>query len=244
MNKNIIKIAASLIVLVVLVFLMKDISLTPTENKTEEKTDQGVEKIKIDPNVPIDLPLSNASKDVAWGIFQKYLGYNKARDLEGIKSVVYKIAPVCEDPKTRIDCEARMNLAYQYGSVMQKEYFVNVWEDEKQLILSTDFRTEKNQDTLSRVRSIIFFVKDTSGNFKMLSFSPFKGAKTNKGAASQEEVDARLIIYTEDKDNDGIAGYEEECIGALEDTSCVKTDPKIRDTDGNGFWDGVEALMK
>ena len=70
------------------------------------------------------------------------------------------------------------------------------------------------------------------------------GNATNKGAANQEEVDTRLIIYTEDKDKDGIADYIEECIPADIKDTCVPTNPKIRDTDGDGLWDGVEALMK
>jgi len=78
----------------------------------------------------------------------------------------------------------------------------------------------------------------------MLSFSPFKGNATDKGAASREEVIARLTIYTEDKDKDGIADYIEECIPADIKATCVSTNPKLRDTNGNGFWDGTEALIK
>ena len=155
--------------------------------------------------------------------------------------MVYKIAPVCEDPKLRIDCEGRMGSAYSYGSTLKKEDFTNVWSDEKQIILSTDFWLESSEDMdqYGRFRSIIFFVKSETG-WKLLSFSPTKGGATNKGAASQEEIDARLIRYTEDKDEDGA----EECIPAETKDTCVATNPKIRDTDGDGLWDGVEALMR
>jgi len=95
---------------------------------------------------------------------------------------------------------------------------------------------------LGRHRAIIFFVKDNE-SLKLLSFSPFKGATVSKGVASREEIDDRLIIYTEDKDEDGIADYDEECLSPKEGEVCVKTNPKIRDTDGDGLWDGVQALM-
>lgn len=242
--KKIITITGIIALILVLFFVFKNVSLAPV---VDNDSGANTGKIKINPNIPDQtLPLSNAPKDVAWALFQKYLAFNKARDFEGVRGAVYKIASVCADPKTRIDCEARMNLAYQYGSILKKEDFVNVWSDEKQIILATDFWLESIEklDQYGRFRSIIFFVKGEDDNWKLLSFSPTMGNATNKGAASREEVDARLIIYTEDKDKDGIADYVEECIPVDIKETCVPTSSKIRDTDGDGWWDGVEALMK
>ena len=190
------------------------------------------------------LPFSNDPKDVTWALFQKYLSYNKSQNLEGVKSIVYKVASVCNDLKTTIDCKARMNLAYLYGSILKKEDFTNVWSDEKQTILSTDFKIQEDENVIGRSRSIIYFIKDEAGNLKMLSFNPFKGTVTDKSTASKEELNYRIIRYTEDNDKDGIADYDEECLAVKEGEVCTKTNPKIRDTDGDGFWDGVEALMK
>jgi len=227
--------------------IIRNVSLAPTAEITgEENPEVNVEKTKINPNIfGITLPFSNTPKDAAWTLFQKYLEYNKAQNLDGVRSVVYKVASVCEDPKTTIDCKARMSAAYSYGSAMKKENFTNIWSDEKQIILSTDFWLESSEDMdqYGRFRSIIFFIKDADGNLKMLSFSPTKGGATNKGVASQEEVDDRIIRYTEDNDEDGIADYEEECLNKPNDSTCVKTSPKLRDTDGDGLWDGVEALI-
>lgn len=192
-----------------------------------------------------NLPLSNNPKDIAWTLFQKYLEYNKNRNLEGLGSTVYKLAPVCEDPKQRIDCEARMGSAYAYGKEMKKENFTNVWSDEKQIILSTDFWIENSDDMniIGRFRSIIFLVKNDAGDWKILSWSPTKGGATSKGAASEEELQNRILTWTEDRDEDGIADYSEECLDKPGDTTCTKTNPKLRDSNSNGWWDGVEALM-
>lgn len=250
MSKKIIITVGILIVIFVLFFVIKNISFaptTPTQESESQPESVGKENNQIEPQFPGQtLPFSNAPKDIAWTVFQKYLGYNKNRDFEGVKNVVYKIASVCEDPKTRIDCEARMNLAYQYGSILKKEDFVNVWSDEKQIILATDFWLEssKDLDQYGRFRSIIFFVKGANDEWKLLSFSPTKGGATNKGAASQEEVDARLIRYTEDNDKDGKPDYEEECLQTQDKENCTQTSPKLRDTDGDGLWDGIEALMQ
>ncbi|OHB09138.1 MAG: hypothetical protein A3G46_02930 [Candidatus Zambryskibacteria bacterium RIFCSPLOWO2_12_FULL_39_16] len=253
MNHNTKKILSTvmlvLVVIILAIFAFKyksnfssTATTTPTVEANNPSDNGGI--VEINPQFPGQtLPLSNDPKDIAWAVFQKYLNYNKDLNLEGVRSIVYKIASVCNDPKTTIDCKARMNSAYQYGSALKKENFVNVWNDKKQTILVTDFWTEEDDISAGRFRAIIFFVRDESGSLKLLSFSPFKGVTTGKSIASKKEIDDRLIIYTEDNDQDGIADYEEQCLGATEGQTCTKTNPKLRDTNGNGLWDGVEALM-
>lgn len=195
-------------------------------------------------NIDFTLPFSKSPKDEAWAVFQEYLSYNKVRDLEGIKRVVYKIAPVCEDPKLAIDCEARMGAAYNFGNALEKSKFVNVWSDERQTILATDFWFEEDDTVIGRFRSILFFIRDENGKLLLLSFSPVKGIINSKGEASHEELEDRLIGFTKDTDNDGVADYEEECISETATGEiCKKTNPEDRDTNANGLWDGIEALL-
>jgi len=244
-NKKIIIVVGVVVFIGALFFIFKNVSLAPVENGEETSVNKTeTEKIKFDPNVPNQtLPLSNTPQDLAWQLFQKYLDYNKNHNLEGVKSVVYRVAPVCNDTKTLIDCEARMGSAYSYGSVLKKEDFVNVWEDGKQIILATNFEIQTSDNIMGRNRAIIYFIKDELGNLKLLSFSPRKGVIIDKGTASEEELSDRIIRYTEDNDEDGIADYQEECLSVKEGETCLPTNPKLRDTDGNGLWDGVEVLI-
>lgn len=247
-NKNIYFIAVAIIVAALFLLLSgtfkynsSPIATTTPITETLVKPNQN----QIEPQFPGQtIPLSNDPRDIAWDFFQKYLAYNKNHNLEGVKSVVYKLSAVCGDPKTLIDCEARMGSAYSYGSALVKEDFVNVWEDPKQIILATDFQIQEDENAIGRNRAIIYFLKDEAGNLKLLSFSPRKGAFTSKGTASEEELNARVILYTEDKDEDGLEDYIEECIPAEIKDTCVPTDPKLRDTDADGLWDGIEYLMK
>lgn len=188
------------------------------------------------------LPLSNDPKTLAWAVFSKYLAYNKDQNLEGVKSIVYKVNPVCATAVASDECKNRMDSAYSYGSAFKKEDFVNIWSDSKQTILATDFKIVEDDNFISRTRSIIFFIKDRAG-LKLLSFSPGKGAVLTKTSTTREELLGKLNLYTEDNDRDGIADYDEQCLGVPEGQACTKTDPKLRDTNGNGLWDGVEALM-
>lgn len=235
--KKILYILVGLIILGVILFFAKPNPVSP-ENKNNFTTTKKDNSLIPD----FTLPFSNDPRDIAWKLFQEYLSYNKARDVEKIRSVVYKISPVCEEKKTIIDCESRMNAAYQYGSNLKKADFENIWEDDKQLILSSNFWEEENDVSIGRFRSIIFFIKDQSG-LKLLSFSPAKGATIQKSDASIEELKTRAVRYTEDNDNDGKSDYTEECLDATPDKTCIKTDPKLRDSDQDGFWDGIQSLF-
>src|SRR3989344_130855 len=161
--KNKILYIIGVLVIIVVVFLAKYALSRPISDGLNNDGKSETPDLEA-PDLDIGLPLSNDPKDVAWNLFQKYLNFNKIKNKEGVKSVVYKIAAVCEDPKTTIECEGRMGAAYQYGNTLKKEYFVNVWQDEKQIILSTDFWIEDSDDMdlLGRFRSIIYFRRDAA----------------------------------------------------------------------------------
>ena len=244
-NKIIISLVSIFVVALVLFFANQGPVATeplPAQNK---ESDQILPVSELPQSSEQTKPLSNDPKDVAWNLFQKYLSYNKSLDLDAVKSVVHKVSAICNAKIPTKECKDRMTSAYSYGVKMKKQDFINVWSDQKQIILATNFWTEEGKDTddIGRFRSIIFFVRDEGGVLKLLSFSPSKGGVTNKGEASNEEILSRIARYTEDNDEDGKADYEEECLHRYNDSECKKTNPKLRDTDGDGFWDGVEDLF-
>ncbi len=191
-------------------------------------------------------PLVKDPKTESWNLFQKYLSYNKSQNLDGVKSVVYQISKVCDTAKPTDECKARMASAYAHGIELKAEDFVNIWSDDRQTILATNFWTESSDDLglIGRFRSIIVFVRDEKGALKLLNFSPTKGGATGKNSASEQELNDRIVRWSEDNDQDGISDYEEECLNKPDDTTCIKTNPKVRDTDRDGFWDGVNAIMR
>ncbi len=212
----------------------------PTNTETEDLNKNEV----IVPDVKkLDVNISKSPKDIAWDHFQKYLSYNQSLKLDQVKSAVYKISPVCDIQFANPECIDRMNAAYSYGKELKKEDFAKVWSDKKQIVLATEFKLETEGEAIRRGRSILFFIYTEGGELKLLSFSPFKGAVIGKGTASDQELIDKVTTYTNDQDEDGMPDYDEECLGTT-NTDCVKTNPKIRDTDQNGWWDGVQALMK
>lgn len=249
MQRKIIFVIIPIVAILSFFWLFKSVSApsqdsnNSTQNEATSTNEQQDSGSKVSDIIAKIFPASE--KDIAWDLFQKYLLANKEHDLNGVKSMVYKMSPVCEQTASTTECFARMDSAYAYGSGFKKEDFIYFWHDDKQMIFASDYWTESSEsiDLYGRFRSIIFFIKNNDGQWQILSWSPTKGGAVNKGKASQREIDDRLIRYTEDNDNDGMADYDEECLSAKEGETCVKTNPKLRDTDLDGYWDGVEALI-
>lgn len=181
-------------------------------------------------------------KESAWKVLEQYLAYAKDQNVNGIKSLSYQISPECNtDPKGKA-CLDKISTVYFFGQELKKADFKYVWSDSKQIILTTDFKFEENDQMISKTRGMIYFVIQND-KIKLLSFNPSKGAVIVKGEAGKQELEDRLTRYTEDKDEDGKEDYLEECLSTSQEEGCKKTDPKIRDTNVNGFWDGIEALF-
>lgn len=249
MNKKIVLIV-SLLALVLVIFLTSKYlpKKSPATDLTNTETQTLDEEVVASSTKPASTNQSatQTTKEIAWNLFQKYLSYNKDLNLSGVKSTVYKVAEICNTVEPTQDCKDRMNSAYSYGSAFEKNKFTNVWSDEKQIILSTDFWTEeiKELKQYGRFRSIIFFIKDKDGAWKMLSFSPFQGKTIDGNGLSSEEVSEKAILYTKDEDKDGVADYDEECSNQPEGSKCIKTNSELRDTDLDGLWDGTDLLVK
>ncbi len=184
----------------------------------------------------------------SWNTLQKYLKAAQNKDVETLKNLSYQVSDSCknynESAENKKDCDQKMDTVAYFGSVFVKKEFINVWSDDRQTILSTDFKWDEDKDRMARSRGIVFFVKGEDGVLKVLSFNDAKGAFVSKGDAKKEELEARLIRYTEDMDMDGKEDYLEECLSAAQTEFCKKTDPKVRDTDGDGLWDGIQVLFK
>jgi len=191
-------------------------------------------------------PVTNTERDSAWAVLQKYLGYAKANDVKGLATLSYQLSDSCKNYSAsaddRKDCDAKMQSVYKMGSQFKKSDYGYTWSDSKQIILSTAFyRSDPASDVAGYLHGIIFFVKD-AGAIKVLSFNPVRGIFLPKSATTTPaEIEQKLIAAVKDADQDGMEDQVENCIRV--DTACTKTDPTKRDTNGNGFWDGVEALF-
>lgn len=217
----------------------------------EEIINQGVASTS-----PTTLPETSPTLDKSWQVLEQYLVAAKAHDIAAVENLSYQLSDSCkkiaESEDAKKDCEARMDTVYNFGSQLQKTDFKYIWSDSKQIVLATDWLESDEGDLAARIRSTIYFTRGEDGSLKVLSFKPAQGTFISKFDKKEggpqikltaEEIKARLIKYTEDADKDGVEDYVETCSGTSNNSTCIKTDPKKRDTNRNGWWDGVEALF-
>ena len=184
-----------------------------------------------------------SEKDRAWLVLEQYLRAAKKHEVETIKQLSYQIGDSCakygQTASSTEDCDRRMDTVAFFGSTLKKSDFKNMWSDSKQIILTTELERMDNATLASLSKAIIYFVVDKNGTIKLLKFNDSVGISIMKENRSMEEIDGYLNKVMADEDLDGKLDEIELCIGQPE--ICIKTDPKQRDTDGDGFWDGTEA---
>ena len=207
---------------------------TPTPTVKDEPKD--ITK-KIDTNVS-----STATVDL-WSIFDKNTLALKNKDIVAFNATSYIQVTSAEESQF-----AQMaSFLYDQSIKINKNNYVNKWQDDKQAIYSTNpVKTDDSTAYGYKQGSIMFMKKD--GSWKILLSSPERNwgvskAGTNQTSAQVEQLLQAMMI---DSDKDGLTNNEETCDSGAQqyNPNCVKSDPNKRDTNGNGWWDGIEANMK
>jgi hypothetical protein len=183
---------------------------------------------------------SESIKNQAWAVLEEYLTAAQAHDLEALRVLSYQLSDTCLDPERREACNALMDNVYNLGQLFVKEDFMNILFDDKQVILYGEYNMNLAGDVPGITRPIIYFVRE-GDQVKLLSFHPFKGTLVFRGENSTSTIVTRLEDSVKDSDGDTMPDQVEECVKA--DEECIKTDPNKKDTDGDGFWDSIEALF-
>lgn len=131
----------------------------------------------------------------AWSTFQDYLKFAKEHDLEGVKSLSYQVSETCSNPEKVTDCNTLMDSVYMIAGGFKLSDFVNVFSDEKQIILTTDYvEVFKDADP---TKVVLYFVKSDAGAPKVLGIRFCYG----------KESDQNICVITDpekrDSDKDG-----------------------------------------
>ncbi|MFH1473182.1 MAG: hypothetical protein ABIF06_02115 [bacterium] len=253
------KIIFALIVLIALGFLLTSTKNWTTNEKTgteiEVVNPEQVDKDKLSislpsitaPNLNFALPfIGNPLAEKAWNIFQGYLRGAHEHDLPGIRVLSHQISDTCNDPAQEETCYYLMDSVYTLGSSFEKNVFTHIWSDEKQIILATDYKQVDDEQAEVRglTRAMLYFTLDKNGNPKVLSFNNISGVFLRKTELDDEVINTRLQEMVADTDEDGLSDEAELCLSTnFSSRECVKSDPEIRDTNGDGWWDGIEIFF-
>ena len=183
------------------------------------------------------------TKEDLWKIWIRYLGFAKEKNIEGIKSISYQVSEACTKPELKGECEEKMTAVYTAGSVLRKEDFNNISADSKQAILRTNLKIEETVEAFTATEGKIVFALNPLGKMSLLHLDPAQTWSVRKKTGSTtEEMKTRLYAFSKDTDVDGLSDELEKCIFPDEwiVLACTETNPNKRDSDGDGWWDGVE----
>ena len=209
----------------------------PEETGTDMDSD-----IEISTTTPGATGQTSTLNHQAWTVLQTYLNFAHTHNLPGLKTVSYQLSEACTDPKQIDDCYKLMDTVYVFGSQFKEADFKNMWADSKQIILFTDLvKDTSDPESIGYTRGVIYFTRDSSG-IKLLSFNPAYGDYVSTKGKDAATVEQQLQALLKDTDQDGLLDADESCVRPTL-FICNKTDPKKRDTNGNGWWDGVEGLF-
>lgn len=161
--------------------------------------------------------------DRAWIVLEQYLESARENDLRRLSELSHQMSEVCRNPETRDECNNRMTLVYELGRELDREDFKNIWSDSKQIIISTDYKRVREDEPvpiMGLVRSTIYFTRDKVGTPKVLGFRVEDGAYLMVGDGEESVYWRRL----------------EELVREIEKET-------LRDSNNNGWWDGIEELF-
>ncbi len=178
----------------------------------------------------------------AWAVFETYLDIAKNHDVEGLKILSYQLSEDCLDDSRLPKCKERMDTAYFFGQTIKLEDIEEVSYDRKQIILATDYTKTIEATSTGMIRGLVYFVRDGE-DIKLLSIEPFDGIISLRSNEATSTVEARLEEITRDSDGDYLPDMEETCGDTNVSSSCAKTNPRKKDTNGDGFWDSIEVLF-
>jgi len=190
---------------------------------------------------PVEKAPQNESPDELWSTFDKVTLALKNEDVASYN--LYSYEPIPKDQEPQFTMFA--SFMYEAYSKINKADFVNKWEDDKQTIYLTNPIRQDDVNFYSYRKAGVMFIKH-DGLWKVLNITNKGTSHTKKNTNSTvAQIDLNLQAMMLDTDKDGLTDMNETCSGTSQgDKSCVKTDPNKRDTDGDGWWDGIEAEMK
>jgi hypothetical protein len=194
----------------------------------KENTDNCPQDCREATNQKKEYPEINFNSiDKEWLKYQEMIKYIENRNMGNFNSVTYRKYNTeilsqrgYASEKNFWDSIENMPIYHK-----KKKDFSLLGKNEKQTIISTAPRTKKDG---SYEKYKIFFIRNPENNkIDILSFDKTTASEKNK--------------FT-DSDRDGLTNREEKCEKNKEQTgsSCIKTDPYKRDTDKDGWWDGIE----
>ncbi|HEY0908474.1 MAG TPA: hypothetical protein VGE35_03955 [Candidatus Paceibacterota bacterium] len=163
-----------------------------------------------------------------WPIVTAYVTALKNKDLAAVNAVSYaKVATATA-------------ALYDDVTSLRESDFTSRVQDGRQAIYSSLMTKEGSATSTSFTRNVLIFVKDGDA-WKVIKEPKRIWSVPKTATSSDSQIEAQLQAMSYDADKDGLTDFEEACAAPrVSGKQCVKTDPAKMDTNGDGWWDGVE----
>lgn len=237
--------------LVTITLRNKKISNEPlSENVTESTVATSTNKdilATTDSNSNIPATQTGNIPNRAWATFEKYIEYARTHNIEGVRSLSHKFNGTCSKAKESEEmekkCFAILDSVYETGISMNKSDYSNVAFDSKQIILSTNPKKTDSADKVEITKNLIYFTISTNNEIKLLALELGRSFTVKKAGLTNAELNLAVEERIKDSDNDGIENAVESCLIKTTTSACKPTDPFQKDSNNNGYWDGIEPLL-
>jgi hypothetical protein len=168
-----------------------------------------------------------------WAVINMSMLALKIHDLDTYNTLQYKTTIDCDvESKT---CTTKMDDQYTALASLSQNWYSVAWVDNKQAILSSKMYDGRSGGRQYYAKDFIYFIQNESGSYKVLKIFTNSIDTTSKTDA---------ITYFLDTDKDGSTDAREGCVGKNSyDPLCKKTDVLKRDSDSDGWWDGIEDYL-
>jgi len=182
--------------------------------------------------------------DNAWQVWLAFLQYMRDYDIEGLDSLDTRdftseweecLAGFGEDT-----CYGLIDFTLEVGSTIQRADLTIEWRDEQQLILRSEptleSSVEEGQEMVCYNTAQVLFLRDSAGQISVVGYG--QGSRCTNASPDAELRLQELLL---DSDQDGATDEDETCANEYDPFCGPVTDPFNRDTDGDGYWDGIEV---
>lgn len=117
--------------------------------------------------LPFSTNNNQAVREEAWGVFERYIAFAKARDIEGVKSLSHSVSEACADPEREADCLVLIDSVATIGDIFQKDEFSNVVSNKSEVLLHS----------AAPSIAIIHFIRSSEGELKISAIRTCREAK-------------------------------------------------------------------
>jgi len=184
----------------------------------------------------------SAASGTLWNAWDAYVTAANNKDfdaLQNLSSTPLDLAKDCYTMTATVCKDTYMQFAKEALNDNPKieQATATVYESARQGIIVSPLLKEVNANDVTGKQQMAYFAKDNSDTWKLIRTIFASSVLSKDGTKTDDQLKADLDAKYLDTDQDGLSDAIETGTDLSENS---KTNKDLRDTDGDGWWDGME----